>query len=435
MNYMNFLKNIFIKVDSILVPPHEFVHASSIQRLTNQYLPNLFIKKKLNYSIIIFWYLITLSASPIAIIFYLIIRNFYNFKILKIDLSQIGSILWLATVSGHYKLCDKNLKLIVGIPNIPNKQNKYIYSYLDSEKFGNFKFIKNILLRFLISSISWWRFATVTTEKFECYKDNIYSEYAEFIRNSLSTKQYKLKDIDFESKIKNNFFKDIKPKGLVTINLRTSNFYKETFNSIRNVNSEDYFRICELLNDLQYSICFTNPPGDLLEQRLIKANISYKIYDKTSNKGQLENLLALTSCKYFIGSSTGASVIPLMSNIPVFWTNMYLPIWVPLKNNDLVLYKNYIDKNNNKISFDQFIEVGLGEPDVMNYAGLKRKGIKVEFNTEDELFLGFQIFLKMQNNIKSNGINLKENLKSIKDSPFHSKIRWSKGSESYYLDF
>ena len=41
----------------------------------------------------------------------------------------------------------------------------------------------------------------------------------------------------------------------------------------------------------------------------------------------------------------------------------------------------------------------------------------------------------MQNNIKSNGINLKENLKSIKDSPFHSKIRWAKGSESFYLDF
>ena len=224
MNSINLLKNILIKVDSILVPPHEFVHASSIQRLTNQYLPNLFIRKKFNNSIIIFWYLITLSASPIAIIFYLIIRNFYNFKILKIDLSQIGSILWLATISGHYKLCDKNLKLIVGIPYIPNKQNKYIYSYLDSEKFRNFKFTKNILLRFLISSISWWKFATITTEKFECYKDNIYSEYAEFIRNSLSTKQYKLKDVDFESKIKNNFFNDIKPNGLVTINLRTSNF-------------------------------------------------------------------------------------------------------------------------------------------------------------------------------------------------------------------
>ena len=28
-----------------------------------------------------------------------------------------------------------------------------------------------------------------------------------------------------------------------------------------------------------------------------------------------------------------------------------------------------------------------------------------------------------------------DKLKSIKDSPFHSKIRWSKGSESYYLDF
>ena len=107
--------------------------------------------------------------------------------------------------------------------------------------------------------------------------DNIYSEYGEFIRNSLSTKQYKLKDIYFESNIKNNFFKDIKPNGLVTINLRTSNFYRENFNSIRNVSGEDYFKICELLNDLQYSICFSNPPGDLLEQRLIKSNIPYKI--------------------------------------------------------------------------------------------------------------------------------------------------------------
>ena len=190
-----------------------------------------------------------------------------------------------------------------------------------------------------------------------------------------------------------------------------------------------------MLNELQYSICFSNPPGDHLEQKLIKANISYKIYDKKSNKGQLENLLALTNCKYFIGSSTGASVIPLLSNIPVFWTNMYLPIWVPLKNNDLVLYKKYFDKNNNKINFDQFIEIGLGNPDEMNYVALKRKGIKVESNSEDELFLGFQIFLKMQNNIKSNGINLNENLKSIKDSPFHSKIRWANGADDCFLDF
>ena len=85
---------------------------------------------------------------------------------------------------------------------------------------------------------------------------------------------------------------------------------------------------------------------------------------------------------------------------------------------------------------DQFIEIGLGNPDEMNYVALKRKGIKVESNSEDELFLGFQIFLKMQNdNIKSNRVNLKETLKSIRASPFHQKIRWAKGSESFYLDF
>ena len=36
---------------------------------------------------------------------------------------------------------------------------------------------KFIFLRFLISSISWWKFTSITTEKFECYKDNIFSEY------------------------------------------------------------------------------------------------------------------------------------------------------------------------------------------------------------------------------------------------------------------
>ncbi|AAQ00331.1 MULTISPECIES: TIGR04372 family glycosyltransferase [Prochlorococcus] len=429
------LKQLYKKVDHALVPPHEFVSESSFSRFINKYIPDLFIKHQIGNIVPIFWYLSTLLFSPLSYLIYKLISQFYKFKILKIDLSQIGSILWLATIAADLKKHKYKGDILVAIPYFYRNQNQHIISYVESSKLANYIFIRNIFMRFIIASASWFKDSSIDTRHYECYKNNIYSEYSDNLSNSLKFNiNNNINDPELEE-ARLNFIEYAGKKGVVTLNLRTSEFYKEKRISIRNVEPLDYFDVCSYLNSQGYSIAFSNSPGTELTNLLDESYISYRIYDKRDKIGQFENLLSLVACKYFIGTSTGASVIPLMFNIPVYWTNMYLPIWVPLKSNDVIIWKDYFDSNKIKISFKEFIELGLDSPEMMNFNALNRIHITVNSNSKKKLLSGLKLFLDLQKgNSNFDSLCLNYDADLIKNSTFHAKVRWSSGSKSFYIN-
>ena len=154
-NFFEELKNKILpflrKIDYQLVPVHEFVEESSIQRLFSKYLPGLLYGRKIGNLIPIVWYIITLIFCPLSIFLFFILRNFFSFKILKIDLSQIGSVLWLSTIAANQKINSKKSKIIVCLPYLFNYQNQHIFRFLSKDVFKDFFFDLSGLFRGLWS--------------------------------------------------------------------------------------------------------------------------------------------------------------------------------------------------------------------------------------------------------------------------------------------
>ena len=129
------IKKFWSKVDYQLVPPHEFVEESSIDRLRKKYFLGFLKTRKLGNLIPIFWYSATLIFSPISLIIYLFVSPIFPLKIVKIDLSQIGSLLWLALIAAQKKNKFCNLNFVVCLPEIFQFQNQHIFDYLSEETF------------------------------------------------------------------------------------------------------------------------------------------------------------------------------------------------------------------------------------------------------------------------------------------------------------
>lgn len=436
-NFFEELKNKILtflrKIDYQLVPVHEFVEESSIQRLFSKYLPGLLYGRKIGNLIPIVWYIITLIFCPLSIFLFFILRNFFSFKILKIDLSQIGSVLWLSTIAANQKINSKKSKIIVCLPYLFNYQNQHIFRFLSKDVFKDFFFEKNIFLRFIYTSMSWFAPITIDTKKYEFFKNNAYSEFSNLISKSIEFNiENKLEDIQLE-RARLKFINFIGKKGLVTLNLRNSIFYKEGRKSVRNVSGINYFLLCEYLNFEGYSLAFTNSPGDELLSKLRNNNIPFKVFDGMNKIGKFENLLSLLACKYFIGTSTGASVIPLMNNIPVLWTNSHIPFWTPLKRNDAVIWKKYFYPNNKRISFEEFINLKLDIPSKFGQ-NIKKYDIKIKQNSDLEILNALKIFLELQNPKAKRGDHLNKRLISLKDYKVLKKFRWSSSSESLFIN-
>ena len=108
---VRYLISFFKRIDYILVPPHDFVQQSTWWRVKNLYLPGLLIKKKIGNIIPLLWFLSTLIFSPLFIPLYIILNRFKPFKILKIDLSQIGTVAYLPVIVGWLKKNRNKIKL------------------------------------------------------------------------------------------------------------------------------------------------------------------------------------------------------------------------------------------------------------------------------------------------------------------------------------
>ena len=149
------------KIDYQLVPMHEFIEESSVKRLFKKFLPGLIYKRKIGNLIPIFWYFTTFIFCPFTICLYFLLRIYFPFKILKIDLSQIGSVLWLSTIAASQK---KKSKIVVCLPYFYNFQNQHIFRFLSKDIFKNFIFENNLFLRFIYSSMSWFKPITINTK-------------------------------------------------------------------------------------------------------------------------------------------------------------------------------------------------------------------------------------------------------------------------------
>ena len=421
------------RIDYILVPPHDFLEQSTWWRVKNMHLPGLFIKRKIGNIIPLMWFLFTLICSPIFIIIYILLNKFIPFKILKIDLSQIGTVAYLPVIVGWLNKNKNKNKILVSLPYLTMKQNNFIFDYLSEDIFKNFFFIKNIFLRFFLTSASWYSKSTINSNEFECFRNSSFSEFAFEMGKTI--------EFDINKKIINKtlektrieFLNFCGKKGLVTLNLRSPLFYQESRKSIRNVSAINYAKSIKHLDKLGYSIVFTHSPGNQLLNFMHTHNINYRIFGERSFKGQFENLLSLIGCTYLIGSSTGASAIPLLKNIPVLWTNSHIPFQVPCKKNDVVIWKKFLLPNGEILSYEDYLNLEIDIPSVQSKI-IKNLSINVIENTEEEIFQSLLLFLDLQDKRIDRNITMeKYGASSVSEDKNCLKYKWSRFSQSIFI--
>ena len=242
-----------------------------------------------------------------------------------------------------------------------------------------------------MTSASWYYQSTINSNEFECFRNSSFSEFAFEMGKAIEfdiNKKISNKNLE---KTKKEFLDFIGERGLVTFNLRSPLFYDESRKSIRNVSSINYAKSIKHLDELGYSICFTHSPGDELLNFMRRERIDFRIFGDRSFKGQFENLLSLVGCTYLIGSSTGASAIPLLKNIPVLWTNSHIPFQVPCKENDVVIWKKFLFPNGEQLSYQDYLNLQIDIPSEQSKI-IKQLSIKVIENTEEEIFESFSFF-------------------------------------------
>ena len=146
-----------------------------------------------------------------------------------------------------------------------------------------------------------------------------------------------------------------------------------------------------------------------------------------------ENLLSLVGCTYLIGSSTGASAIPLLKNIPVLWTNSHIPFQVPCKENDVVIWKKFLFPNGEQLSYQDYLNLQIDIPSEQSKI-IKQLSIKVIENTEEEIFESLLLFLDLQNKRIDRELTIeKYNASSVSEDKNCQKYKWSKFSKSMFI--
>jgi len=346
------------------------------------------------------WYLTTFLLSPLSV---LVFASFTKkTKVLRIDLSQIGSYLWLASLYGQSELNNDETSYVVCRPYIYTANNNALQSCISDDGLRRFTFARSLFMRFLYTSVSWNPHYSRLTTDLEYSKSNDMSLYEKYIARFIDRSKLLNSSAVASSPYLYRTLTESNASPNVTFCLRTSHFYGEKFASPRNVNPLSYLNVIIHLHGLGYNINFVTDPGHSLTRELGSRSIPFQVFLPGDGVRDILNLNCLINCTFLIGTSTGGSIVPLLAGRPVFFTNIHIPSFSPLKYSDCILTKSYyLAINNQRIQPALFDEYGL--LDNFSVSDLVQKGILIKDNSPELLLRALLLFIDNLDTCRSLG--------------------------------
>ncbi len=403
------LKNLAQKIDNYLTPFYPYCYNTRTKQyksILSDFIYNKNIRQLLSIIKIIYIYFF----FPLA----LIISTFFIFlriKILLVDLSQIGSILWLDLFEKENRN-NKKYKIII------IKQKKYLYANnsLINLYDDYFYFIKSFLLRFFLLPLTNVKFICINTNRFEI--DNRCT-YAHTVWNKNNNK---IKIDNFNNKL--NSYKVMREilvrnkifaKKYITIHTRDSGFYNDTKRQTRNADINSYLDLIIKLQQRGFAVIKLGDKNSIPLKASNQINKSmYFDYALSNDKSELNDIIIIANAEFHIGTPSGLSLIPMIFDKNTYWTNMNtLTQSLGFKKGDVTIFKKIIKiKNKKLLNLEHYLDYPFDQNNQIHE--YEKIGYTMLNNSSEEINDCFEDFYNnlynnKENKCISNKIKMKPN--------------------------
>jgi putative glycosyltransferase (TIGR04372 family) len=320
------------------------------------------------------------------------VAQLLGFRFVVVDLSQIGSLLWLDSFLREDRLNKKTPKIKMLIcRDGATCANAYILDlYEPYVTYVSNPFLKIILSPFFVnpwlqSNTREYEHTRTFSGKIENEKNRtqkIYQEYAgSFGLNLIS--------IPPEDICKGyDIIKDILPKDrpFVTMHARESGFNREKYKSLRNSNIRDVESACKHLIARGFFI-FRMGDSSMSPISEMASRLGGNIFDYANSniRSDFMDCFLISECDFFVGGSSGLSSIPPLFgtnsvNVNFYNTNISLG-FIP---GDLTAFKKYRYKESDEL-IDFYKSVRPPFNRNLTPAEMDEHGVYLEDNTDVEI--------------------------------------------------
>jgi len=386
------LSNLFKKIDEFLSPPPNFVnltytdrfgkYAESIQNGQNV-VSNLGRILPLGYM---------LFASKILFPVAWILKKF-GFRFIDIDLTQIGSIIYLDVLLKEDAITCKTPRWkMLALASHYTDGNSYLIDLYQK----HIVLIRNPVFKFILSPFfvsdvfddNSFKYDSVYHTENKTHE--IWREYSRQISAPLVGMP--AADVEKVKKILGKYWSDNRP--FVTVHVRDTGFYNISSQVNRNGNILDYKAAIDFLIESGYRVVRIGDKSAADIKGLIE-ECGPMLFDYAHSdiKSEMIDAFLLSQCAFFIGLASGPASIPSVFNVRscnVNWFNASTGPW--FVEGDLVTIKKFRYKSDNRlVKFPDLFK----PPYSMNpsVTMMDAHGVYMEGSTEEEILETVKEFL------------------------------------------
>ena len=333
------------KIHILLMPVYDWNNYPLKQQIQSNYQK---LREQKSIGALLFLVKVFLLLS-LNLIFYIIgiLLSAGKYRILCVDLSQLGSVFYLDVRIKELMMVNPKLKFIVPVNPYWDRNNKQLLNLYNPYVV----YADSIILKLFLCPFYYNFFLTVNTKNIDG-KDSlarvVFSQYREKMdRRPLATLSEEQEEICRKKLSKVGIH-----ENYVVLHVRDAGFYKESWNSMRNADIDSYFEAIQYLVEQNYKVVrigssnSKTPSKDILSLRP-----HFFDYSKSSIKTEVMDIFLLSNAIFFIGMASGPFTIASIFNIPVLVTNHFSPgDSLHLLENDLSIFKKYVHKDGKNIN-------------------------------------------------------------------------------------
>lgn len=364
---------------------------------------------KFFFKFIVFYFKFLLAS--IILFFLKIIKPFFLIKFIIIRSTQIGHLILELDYILYNKIYKNDKKTLYIFCITEPVANNFIYKKYKK----HFLMSKNCLYiyNFLFPAIK-----KLSKIKYEFFDNARFNPLMDIGYHCLKTNNYNkilvqsISELKKEKKILKHF--NLKNENFVCFNVRDNYYYnnndiinkysleKKILNydifNFRNSKIENMYKSIDFLIKKNYKVVRI---GKGSEKKLDIKNENFIDYTFNDLNNDENDIFLLKNCKFFIGTRSGITLIPLLYNKPILWINS---TWegVQFNNNvnDIILPKKLWSINEKR--FLNFYEMRqLGAPFNNSGESYKINNIEVIENDEEEIYNAVnEMILKLKNEWK-----------------------------------
>lgn len=364
---------------------------------------------------------------PISVICY-----FLNYRIFLVDMHQIGTATFVDWHVRKNMLLGSKFKIIIFRSETLSTANYYL---LDRYKKHVF-YVKPIILRTMLLPLCIFKYITENSLLYDiggtsspCAK-RIFNEYVDKFTTPIISYS-KEEDERLQACLNDQF--GLSSGRYVTLHVRTSDFYNETRESLRNSSLETYENGVKFLVDNGLKVVLVGDNSSkLIDLWKGKFGASFVDYSNSQFRTKLTDIYILSKPMFHIGTNSGLSLIAAFQHVPTLWVNMYFPdASLGYLSADLSVFKTF-NRNGVLLSLNEH----FSEPfcAFLGKQKIEDLGLILEDNTEDDIYFSV---VEMYNNIKIGHIEseAQRNSKSMLQYSSFSYYSRSNFSNSFLAKF